>query len=146
MDSKKAKRKLVNSRYCAKNLSKIHQQDKKRKLLWRLNQKHKDKESYEEHKRKDRERKQLKKQANNDQTLPSTSQSATSTATPASAFRHKSTKERSLARAQKALPDTPRRRNEVMAGLAKKLRINLGVPEKKKPGPVKLDLSDDKKQ
>ena len=53
----KAKRKEANHRYRLKNESKIQEQDKERRMLWRLKQKcSKDKEAYEEHKRKDRER------------------------------------------------------------------------------------------
>ena len=112
-------------------------------MLWRLRQKcSKDKEAYEEHKRKYRERKRLKKQANTAE-LPNTesprcSQPEASDTTPESAFRYKSTKIRSLVKAAKALPSTPRRQSEVVVGLAKKLNINVGAVDKKKSDPAKV--------
>ena len=151
MEGVKAKRKEANHRYRLKNESKIQEQDKERKMLWRLRQKcSKDKEAYEEHKRKDRERKRLKKQANTAE-LPNTespgsSQPVASATTPESAFRYKSTKMRSLVKAAKALPSTPRRQSEVVVGLAKKLNINVGAVDKKKSSPAKVELSDDETQ
>ena len=57
MEGVKAKRKEANHRYCLKNERKIQEQDKERKMLWRLKQKcSKFKEAYEEYKLKDRER------------------------------------------------------------------------------------------
>ena len=92
----------------------------------------------------------MKKQANTAE-LPNTespgcSQPVASDTTPESAFRYKSTKMRSLVKAAKALPSTPRRQSEVVVGLAKKLNINVGAVDKKKSGPAKVELSDDKTQ
>ena len=152
-NSKKAKKSEYNKRHREKNLDKIQAQEKERKSLWRMQLKHRDEEAYEEQKRKDRERKRLKKQSNTE-SLPSTSQYTTpapiptpkSVPTPESAFKHRATKARSFVRAEKALPDTPRRRSEVVVGLAKKLRIDMGDAPKKKPGRTKVELGVDQKQ
>jgi hypothetical protein len=53
---------------------------------------------------------------------------------------------RSLVKAAKALPSTPRRQSEVVVGLAKKLNINVGAVDKKKSSPAKVELSDDETQ
>ena len=50
-----------------------------------------------------------------------------------------------MSRAEKALPPTPRRQGEVVRGLAKKLNINI-VGTVKKPGPARVELSDDQIQ
>ena len=155
-EAKKIARKEANLRYRAKHSAKVKEHDKERHQLKRLQLKcNKDKrEAYDEYKRKERERKRKKKQANAvDNTgspgatgvTEASLTSTTTTTTPESAFRHNCTKMRSMSRAEKALPPTPRRQGEVVRGLAKKLNINI-VGTVKKPGPARVELSDDQIQ
>ena len=63
-----------------------------------------------------------------------------STSTPSSAFRHKQTKFCSLKKADKALPRSTHKRNEIVKSLAKKydIRIQLQKPTRKGRKPTSL--------
>ena len=135
---KSAKKKVYNDRHRAKNTDKIRKQEKERRQLQRdklkLNE-----AAHDEQKRKDRERKRLSKA-----TKESTSLFASTNSTPGPAFKYNATKARSVAKAVRALPATPRRRSEVVATLAKKLHLEK-IP-RKKPGPPKIELNEEQEK
>ena len=92
--------------YRNKNIGKIRKRDKDRNQFTRKYLKYCDAEEYEEHNRKDRERKRLAKERWEKETAAAAlmDQNHESTSTPSSAFRHKQTNFCSLKKADKALP------------------------------------------
>ena len=114
-------------RYRNKNIDKIRKRDKDRKQFTREYLKYCDTEKYEEQKRKNRERERLTKDRSEKETAAAASmdQNQESTSTPSSAFKHKQTKFHSLKRADKALSNSPHKRNEIVKSLAKKYGIRI---------------------
>ena len=113
-----------NAKYCKtyrnKNIYKIRKRDKDRKQFTREYLKYCDTEKYEEQKSKNRERKRLVKERREKETAAAASmdQNRESTTTSSSAFKHKQTKSRSLKEADKAVPNSPHKRNEIVRSLA----------------------------
>ena len=115
------------------------------------------KKDYEEFKARDRARKELsklKKLTPNYMSTPNTSKSAepsepsesstssepsTSSASSVSAYKHRSTKSRSVNRAEKELPKSPTKRKEILSSLARKFNLEGFLPPKN--AGRKIDIS-----
>jgi len=66
-------------------------------------------------------------------------------ATPSTSFSTKQAKARSISRAEKALPQSPRKKNEILGSLAQKYKLRI-VMEKKKTGRKAIVLTDEEKK
>jgi len=120
-----------NAEYCKtyrqKNLKKIRKKDKQRKKFEREHEKYLNPEKYEETKRKDRERKrQAKKRKLAEEEMD---EEPPSLEIPDSSFKHKQTMYRSLSKANKALPQSPSKRDEIVSNLVKKYEIKVNLKE-----------------
>ena len=99
-----------------------------------------DPELYELKKKEERERKQLsrlRKKLGLVNQSPATSQSTTAAAnngaaTPSTSFSTKQAKARSMRREEKALTQSPRKKNEIFGSLAKKYKLRIVVNKKSK--------------
>ena len=65
---------------------------------------------------------------------------------PSSAFKHKQTKSRSLKKTDKALPNSPHKRNEIVKNLAKRYDIHIQLQEPILKGRKPTSLDEDEKQ
>ena len=155
--------------YRKKNSQSYNGKDSFRKKVWRKNLKAKP-EEYNEHKKHDRFRKEYAKtmksfdsiSSSTNQTLPSSSSfveppsscsspqsdytniTEPGSAEPMSAFSSKQIKRRSLIKAARNLPQSPRRKAEVLQGLVKKYEIRIQFKENR--GRPRKDLSDEQQQ
>ena len=139
-------KKLNNAKYCKKYRQKnLEKMTRRERSLNASTESIVSPKKYEEYLRKERERK--KKPVYSflaNEPEPNDSASNMNTPSP-SAFKHVSTKSRSIKRVESALPKSPHKRNEVVSSIAEKykLRINL---VKNKGGRPRKDLSDEQKQ
>ena len=104
-----------NAEYCSKhrnkNIDKIRQKDKETKKFEKKYVKYCDEKKYEEKKGKGRERKRLAKKRKLEQIdQPETEE----TEAPTTSFKHKTTKDRSLRRADNALSNSPCKKKEIV--------------------------------
>ena len=146
-----------NKDYCKiyreKNRETYRKNDAERKKAQRLKVKLENPELYEVKKKEERERKQLsrlRKKLGLVNQFPATSESITAAAnndaaTPSTSFSTKQAKARSISRAEKALPQSPRKKNEILCSLAKKYKLRI-VMSKKKSGRKATELTDEEKQ
>ena len=128
-----AKKASENKDYCKryreKNREKYRKNNPERKRAQRVKVKLQNPELYELKKKEQRERKQLsrlRKKLRLINQSPITSESTAAAAnndvaTPSTSFSTKQTKARSISRAEKALPKSPRKKNEILDSLAKKV-------------------------
>ena len=134
------KKQLKNPDYCKqyrqKNLEALRKKDKERKKFEREYRKYCEREKYEEHKKKERERKANKK------VNECINEFAAAPVTPSSSFKHKSTKVRSLKKAENALPNSPSKKKEIISSLAAKYQLRVALLQKK-PGPKRSELTED---
>ena len=140
-----AKKTSENKDYCKryreKNREKYRQNDAERKRAQRVKVKLQNPELYELKKKEESERKQLsrlRKKLGLINQSPVTSESIAAAAnndaaTPSTSFSTKQAKARSISRAEKALPKSPRKKNEILGSLAKKYKLRI-VMNKKKTG------------
>ena len=137
-------------RYGKKNREKYRKNDAERKRAQRVKVKLQNPyELYELKKKEERERKQLsrlrKKLCLINQS-PVTSESTAAAAnndaaTPSTSFSTKQAKARTISRAEKALPKSPRKKNEILGSLAKKYKLRI-VMNKKKTGRKATELTE----
>ena len=123
--------------------SKLKKQEQQRKKKWREDLK-RDPEIYKEYLAKERFRKSHAKAVRI--ASQSSSQSSPSASTPAvsnSAFSTKQSRHRSLTKADKNLPQSPRKKAEIIKNLAGKYKIRIQLKESR--GRPKKDLDDEKK-
>ena len=73
-------------------------------------------------------------------------QNQESTSTPSSAFKHKQTKSCSLKKADKALPTTPHKLNEIVKNLDKKYDIRIQLQEPTLKGRKPTSLKEEEEQ
>ena len=151
------KKTFENKDYCKRYREKIREtyreNDAERKRAQRVKIKLQDPELYELKKKEERERKQLtrlRKKFGLVNQSPATSQSTTAAAnndpaTPSTSFSTKQAKARSIRRAEKALPQSPRKKNEILGSLAKKYKLRI-LTNKKKTGRKATELTDEEKQ
>ena len=135
-----SKKQQKNAEYCKiyrqKHLDALRGKDKARKKFERDYRKHcQAGEKYEAYKKVDRERKANKKHEEQVVVLDGTPNSAMSS------FKHKCTKVRSLKRAECALPNSPRKKKEIISSLASKFQLRIAMVQKKTPGPKRTDLT-----
>ena len=146
-----------NKDYCKrcreKNRETYRENDPERIRAQRVKIKLQDPELYKLKKKEERERKQLsrlRKKLGLVNQSPATSQSTTAAAsndaaTPSTSFSTKQAKARSIRRAEKALPQSPRKKNEILGYLAKKYKLRI-VMNKMKTGRKATELTDEEKQ
>ena len=138
-------------RYREKNREKYRENDTERKRAQRVKVKLQNLELYELKKKDERERKQLsrlRKKLINQSPVTSDSTAAAANndaATPSTPFSTKQAKARSISRAEKALPKSPRKKNEILGSLAKKYKFCI-VMNKKKTGRKATELTEEEKQ
>ena len=161
MGRPKSSKTLSNKEYCRKyrekNKEKLKQKDKERKKNAREYEKYVCPDKYMERLQKDRIRSRdyrAKKKAESEKNeeLPSSSssspnfhQSSSSSVVPqGSAFSSKQSLVRSVTRAEKHLPNSPRKKTEIIGKLAKK--YNLRIQFKDSRGRKAKILSDDQEQ
>ena len=152
-----AKKTSENKDYCKryreKNREKYRKNDAERKRAQRVKVKLQNPELYELKKKEERERKQLsrlRKKFGLINQSPVTSESTVAAAnndaaTPSTSFSTKQAKARSISRAEKALPKSPRKKNEILGSLAKKYKLRI-VMNKKKTGRKATELTEEEKQ
>ena len=152
-----AKKTSENKDYCKryreKNREKYRKNDAERKRAQRVKVKLQNPELYELKKKEERERKQLsrlRKKFGLINQSPVTSESTVAAAnndaaTPSTSFSTKQAKARSISRAEKALPKSPRKKNEILGSLAKKYKLRI-VMNKKKTGRRATELTEEEKQ
>ena len=140
-----AKQKSENKDYCKryreKNREKYRKNDAERKKAQLVKVKLQNPELYELKKKEERETKQLsrlRKKLGFINQSPVTSESTAAAAsndaaTPSTSFSTKQAKARSISRAEKALPKSSRKKNEILGSLAKKYKLRI-VMNKKKNG------------
>ena len=124
-----SKNKEYCKRYREKNSEKAKEADRLRKQHSRFLPKVKGGVVYEELKRKNRERmrlKRLKQKKENQTELPTTP----ILENPTLSFSSKQTRARSVKRAEKSLPESPRKRVEIIGNLAKKYKIRIAPPSR----------------
>ena len=140
-----AKKTSENKDYCKRY--------RERKRAQRVKVKLQNPELYELKKKEERERKQLsrlRKKFGLINQSPVTSESTIAVAnndaaTPSTSFSTKQAKARSISRAEKALPKSPRKKNEILGSLAKKYKLRI-VMNKKKTGRRATELTEEEKQ
>ena len=91
---------------------------------------------YEEFKRRDRERKAAKKASE-----LATYSKETLSSPPSSSFKHYATKVRSLKKVENALPNSPRKKAEIVTSLASKFNLRIAAP-RNKSGKLKQTLTE----
>ena len=120
------KNKEYCKRYREKNSEKAKEADRLRKKHSRLLMKLNGGVLYEDMKRKNRERMRLKRLQQKQNQIPVTS----TTNIPKSSFSTKQTRSRSFKRVEKFLPESPRKRVEIIGSLAKKYQVRIAPSTK----------------
>ena len=123
-------------RYSEKNRESYRENDTERKRAQRVRIKLQD--LYELKKKEERKRKELsrlRKKLGVVNKPSATSQSTTAAAnndaaTPSTSFSTKQVKARSIRRVEKALPQSPRKKNETLGSLAKKYKLHIVIKKK----------------
>ena len=124
-----------NADYCRayqkKKAEEYHRKDRERKQFQRDYRKYvSDPAKYEEFKRRDRERKAAKKASE----LATYSQETLSSP-PLSSFKLYATKVRSLKKVENALPNSPRKKAEIVTSLASKFNLRIAATRNKSGRP-----------
>ena len=130
-------------RYREKNKEEYKINDALRKKRARLILKTQDKEKHEQLKKKDRERKQLAKITSKIQ-VTATPDQAASTSSPHTPFSNSAIKSRTIKRVEKSLPQSPRRKSEVIKSLVSKFNVKIQFGQK--TGRKKKVLSENEQQ
>ena len=142
-----------SKRYREKNRERYRKNDTERKRVHRVKVKLQNSELYELKKKDEREKKQfsrLRKKLGLINQSPVTSDSTAAAAnndaaTPSTPFSTKQAKARSISGAEKALPKSPRKKNEILGSVAKKYKFCI-VMNKKKTGRKATELTEEEKQ
>ena len=148
-----AKETSGNKDYYKRYREKYWENDTERKRAQRVKVKLQNPELYELKKKEERERKQLSRlrkklglinqsPVTSDSTAAAANNDAATPSTPSST---KQAKARSISRAEKALPKSPRKKNEILGSLAKKYKFCI-VMNKKKTGRKATELTEEEKQ
>ena len=143
-----AKKTSGNKDYCKRYREKYRKNRAERKRAQRVKVKLQNPELYELKKKEERERKQLsrlRKKLGLINQPPVTSDSTAAAAnndaaTPSTPFSTKQAKAQSISRAEKALPKSPRKKNEILGSLAKKYKFCIVMNKKK------TELTEEEKQ
>ena len=116
--------------YRKKKTEEHHRKDRERQQFQRDYRKYvSDPAKYEEFKRRDRERKAAKKASE-----LATYSKETLSSPPSSSFKHYATKARSLKKVENALPNSPRKKAEIVTSLASKFNLRIAAPRNKVEG------------
>ena len=124
--------------YRKKKAEEYRRKDRERKQFQQDYRKYlSDLAKYEDFKRRDRERKAAKKA-----TELATYSKETLSSPPSSSFEHYATKARSLKKVENALPNSPRKKAQILASLASKFNLSTAAPRNKSERP-KQTLTED---
>ena len=117
--------------YRKKKAEKYRRKDRERKQFQRDYRKYvSDPAKYEEFKRRDRERKAV-----NEASELATYSKETLSSPPSSSFKHYAIKARSLKNLENALPNSPRKKAEIVTSLASKFNLRIAAPRNKSGRP-----------
>ena len=137
-DEKEEKNSDYYRAYRKKKAEEYHRKDRETKQFQRDYRKYvSDPAKYEEFKRRDRERKAAKKASE----LAAYSKETLSSP-PSSSFKHYATKVRSLKKVENALPNSPRKKAEIVTSLARKFNLGIATP-RNKSGRSKQTLTEE---
>ena len=128
---KRGDKMLTTRVYRKKKAEEYRRKDRERKQFQRGYRKYfSDSTKYEEFKRRDLERKAAKKASK-----LATYSKETLSSSSSSSFKHYATKARSLKKVENALPNSPRKKVEIVTSLASKFNLRIAAPRNKSGRP-----------